>query len=264
MACWRQERGAKVLCHRGRYWEMVRPGFYQCIHWLARQSAPEATWPTLFCWGYRTSLRDEDAVAGNGWMPAHLNRNVTDYDLPALDSKRRNQVRSALRQVEVVEVLQPAALAEEGHAALLSAVKRTGFGKTLGREEYLALQHEEVRPELRVVLAGRIAGKIGGYITASAVNGTAYVDTVILATEALSTNIGTGLIFELMQICRRSGNIHEVVYGLHSREDTALSKFKEEMGFPVVKIPCRVGMLPGARSFIRQRKPDVHYRLFGK
>jgi len=264
MARWRRELGATVVCHRGRHWEMVRWGFYQCIHWLARLKAEEATWPTARCWGFRTSLAEADAEAANSSMPAHLNQAVDNYDLAALPSKRRNQLRSCQRQVEIVEILHPAALVEEGHAVHLSAVQRTGFGRALSKGEFAALLQKEVRPELRVVLAGRINGKIGGYLTASAVNGTAYVDTVMLATEALPTNIGTGLIYELMQICRRSGQIREVVYGLHSREDTALSKFKEEMGFPVTKIPARIGTVPGMRQFIRWRSPHVHYRLFGE
>jgi len=262
MARWRRELGAKVICHRGRHWEMVRWGFYQCIHWLARLQAAEATWPTPLCWGFRTSLAE--AATANSSLPAHLNQNVANYDLPMLPSKRRNQLRSCQRQVEILEIMEPGALAVEGHAVHLSAVKRTGYGRMLPAAEYAALIQREVRPDLRVVLAGRIQGKIGGYLTASAVDGTAYVDTVMLATEALPTSIGTGLIYELMQICRRSGNIREVVYGLHSREDTALSKFKEEMGFPVTRIPARIGTIPGMRQFIRWRRPHVHYRLFGE
>jgi len=262
LARWRRERGAKVIARGGRHWEMVRWGFYQCIHWMARQEPAEATWPTPWCWGFRTSLRDE--FAANSHMPVHLNQKVADYDMATLPSKRRNQLRGCQRQVEIIEILEPAALGEAGYLAHLSAVKRTGFGTPLNRAEFDALMQQEIRPDLRVTLAGRINDTLGGYLTATAVNGTAYIDSVVLATEALPTNIGTGLVFELMQICRRSGSIREVVYGLHSREDTALGKFKEEMGFPVIRVPARIRTIPGMKRLIRWRRPHVYYRLFGE
>jgi len=116
----------------------------------------------------------------------------------------------------------------------------------------------------RVFLAGRINGNIGGYLTAHAIDGTAYIDSVVLATEALPTNIGTGLVFELMQICRRSQGIREVCYGLDAPEDVSLGKFKDGMGFSAVKVLARVGMVPGLKTFIQWRRPTAYYRLFGK
>ncbi len=68
MASWRCAQGAHVVYHRGRYWEEVRPGFYQPLHWLARLSTEQATRPALLCWGFRAALNEDDAAVANGSM----------------------------------------------------------------------------------------------------------------------------------------------------------------------------------------------------
>lgn len=120
-----------------------------------------------------------------------------------------------------------------------------------------------VAPERRLILAGLIDDKLGGYLTGYAVNETAYMEDAVLATEALSTNIGTGLRFEFVQICRRYKRICEVVSGLHAREDRELCVFKEGMGFPVKHVPAKVKMNPIFEKIIRWRYPHKHYRLTG-
>ncbi len=267
LADWRRRNGGRIIEHHGRYWDVLHKGFAFSIHWLARMTASEARWPSPLCWGYRTTLTDDASARANAFMPAHLSQNVAGYDMQFLPSKRRNQLRGCQRQVEIVEVLDPAYLREHAYPVSLSASKRTGFfeyGRPLNPEQFAQRVTGEVHPGHSLVLAGLVNGQLGGYVSAFAVDGTAYVNRVILATEALRTNIGTGLIFELMQVCRRAGTIREVVYGLHSREDAALCKFKEEMGFPVVKIPARVGMLPFLQNLIHWYRPHVYYRLFGE
>lgn len=269
-ASWRRERGAKIVRHRGHYWEMVKWGFGQPVNILARLNADEATRPTPLWWGYRARLREEDARSANALYPVRMANDLAGYDMAALPSKRRNSLRVCQRRVEIVEVLNPSALAEHGYEAYVSACTRTGHRELTGSSriltpsEFAALMEQEVRPDLRLVLAGRVDGKIAGYVTSHAVDGTAYIDTVVLATEALPTNIGTGLIFELMQICRRSPGIREVCYGLDTPEDVPLGKFKDGMGFSTVNLLARVGMPLGIKSFILWRRPYAHYRLFGK
>lgn len=115
-----------------------------------------------------------------------------------------------------------------------------------------------------MILAGLIDGKLGGYIEAHAVDGTAYIQSVYVATEALSSYIGTGLVFDFVQICQRSDKIHQIVYGQHSREDEALCVFKDGMRFPVKHIPAKVRINPLVGNFIRWRNPNSYYRLTGR
>jgi hypothetical protein len=264
MANWRRQEGAHVVCHRDRYWEEVRPGFYQPIHWLARLSAHEATRPELLCWGFRAALCECDEVSANGSMPIHLLSNLESYALEKFSKNRRKHLRKGLSRVRIVELLSPALLQEQGYEVLISSVKRTGYGKLPLREEYIAGLKDYMTPGRKLVLAGLIDGKLGGYLTGYAVNGTAYMEDRIIATEALSSDISSGLLFEFVQLCRRSGEIRELVSGQHSREDLGLCTFKQRMGFPVIHIPAKVSVNPIIGNFLRWRYPHKYYRLTGR
>lgn len=264
LASWQREQGAHVVCHRGRYWKETRPGFYEPSHRMARLSAEEATRPVpLLCWGFRGALCEDDAAAANGSLPVHLLSNLEGYDLQRLPSKRRNDVRKCRKLVKIVELTGPALLQEQGYEVVLSALKRTGHAKAPSKEDYLANVAGYTTPRRRLVLAGLIGTKLGGYFTGHAVNGTAYIDSVYIATEVLPTSIGSGLVFEFVQVCRRSSEIREIVYGQHTPEDRALCVFKEGIGFPLKHVPTKVGMNPIIRKFICWRRPHVYYRLTG-
>lgn len=264
LASWRRRRGVKVISHAGRYWEAKPGGFYHAIHWMARMTMEEATKPTPLCWGFRTTLCDAHKPASNATMPVHILADVDNYDMSALSSKRRNKVRNCYKRIRIVEVLAPDLLKQQGYDVLVSAHQRTGYGKVPNLEQYRKDIDTYFYPKSGLILAGLIDERLGGYVIASAVGATAYIDSVQIASNALPTNIGTGLIFELIQACRRAGTIREAVYGLHSREDQALCHFKEGMGFPVVHIPARVWFAPLLKAYIKNRRPDAYYRLTGR
>jgi hypothetical protein len=263
MASWRRKQGAHVVCHGGRYWEEVLPGFYQPIHLIARLSAEEATRPTPLCWGFRAALCHDDTVATNGSVPVHLLSDVVNYDLQSLPQKRRTDLRKCRKLVKIVQLIGPALLQEQGYEVLCSSLQRTKHKKPLSRETYLAGLTDFTTDKHRLVLAGLIEDKLGGYIDGYAVNGTAYMVSGYYATDALPTSIVTGLNYEFVQICRRSGEIHEIVDGLHLRENSALDLPKKTMGFPVKYVPSRVWINPIIENFIRWRYPHKYYRLTG-
>ncbi|BCR06410.1 hypothetical protein DESUT3_34790 [Desulfuromonas versatilis] len=262
-AAWRTQQGARVVCHRGRYWEAQPAGFFNGLHLMARMAAAETTRPTPFCWGYRATLRMEESARANGAMPVHLLGDVQNYTFENISSRRRNKIRNCRKQAEIVEFLDPQPLLEGGYEVLVSARRRTGYGKIPPVEAYRREMAGYFGSRRGLVLAARSEGRLSGYIAAFAVEGTAYVQSVELASEALSTNIGTTLVFELVQACRRSGTIDEIVYGLHSREDQPLCHYKEQMGFPAVQVPARVWFIPLAARLIRSLRPHAFYRLTG-
>lgn len=257
------EEGAQIFSHQGRYWKATYPGFYQPIHWMARLRAEEVTRPKLLSWGFQGTLCEDDAAFANSSLPVHFLPNLVNYDLKALTSKRRNKIKKCRNLVQIVELTGPKILQEQGYEVLLSSIQRTGYGKIPSKEQYLAGLSNYILPKRRFIIAGLIDGKLGGYITGYAINGSAYMEITRIATEALSTNIGTGLGFEFIQICRRSQQIYELINGLYSREDKNLCVFKEEMGFEVAQIPAKLEINPLMAKFIRWRYPDKYYRLHG-
>jgi hypothetical protein len=263
LAAWRRAKGKRLVRRQGRWWEEVRPGFYQAIHWMARQRRYQAERPTALCWGFRTTLHDEDAASANGWLPAHLLAELANYDFNMLPSKLRNKLRKCRRSNEIVQVTAPTLLRDQGYEVRCSVAKRLGIWKPPSKEDYVKGLDDYVGNPHGLVLAGLSQGRLGGYLDAFAVDGTAYIDHVYLHSSALSTEVGTGLVFEFIQACRRSGSVREVVYGLDVPSDQSLKQYKVKMGFPVVKVPVCFWLLRPAGAFIRWWRPEVYYRLSG-
>lgn len=264
LAAWRREQGARVVCHRGRYWEANPKGFFHGLHLMSRMSAAEATRPTSLCWGYRTTLRQEERAQANGTMPVNLLGDVENYTLENFGSRRRNKIRNCRKKADIVEFLKPAQLFDEGYEVLLSARRRTSYGTIPPLADYRRGIGSYFGQSRGMILGALIGGKLGGYVTAYAVGSTAYIQSVELATEAFSINIGTTLVFELIQACRRSRSIDEVVYGLHSREDAPLCHYKDQMGFPLVHVPARFHFIPVAGRVLQYLRPHAYYRLTGR
>lgn len=257
-----QATGVEVLFHRNRYWRKTSHGFYEPIHWLARLKLAQATAPTPLCWGFRAVLSKEDAHLANGSLPIHLLTDLQNYKLQSLSASRRKNVRKCYRRSTVIRLRNSGLLKEQGYAVFSSASERTAHEPLLSKEHYLS-KLPSCQGNTQLVLAGLIEGKLGGYVIGYAVDGVAYIHDVRIASEAFSSCVGIGLIFEFIQICRHSQQIYEISYGLHSREDKSLCSFKAGMGFSVKYVPTVVQINLLAARLIQWRYPDKYYRLTG-
>ena len=256
--------GTRVVEHGGHHWAEARPGFYRPANPLARLPIDLATRPTLRSWGFQACLTDHDARHANAAFPVHLVSDLAEFDEGRLSSGRRYKLRRAHRQAQLVELTGPDLLREQGYEVVRSARERTGYGRTPTRDEYLASLDDFGDPARGIVLAGLIDGRLGGYVTGYAIDGTAFVGGVIISSEAMTTQIGTGLTYALIHAARRSDKVHELMHGLHAREDEGLCSYKEWMNLTVRRVPSVVRMMPGAGAFIRRRSPHVYYRLTGR
>jgi hypothetical protein len=254
--------GERVIESRGRYW-LSQSGFYYPTHELARLNSEEAVRPSSLCWGFRTSLRDEDAAFSTGTLPVHLLSDLSGYGLESLKQNRRTKIRKFWKTVEVVELSTPDLLLDQGYEVAVSDHSRNGYGRLPGREEFQETIKSFFEWNL-VVLAGLVEGRLGGFVVGLAIGPTAYVDEIQIATEAMKTGISTGLLFELAQVCRRTPGIQELVHALHVRENQTLSYFKEEVGFRVKHIPSRCWFLPFAKEIIGRKRPNTYYRFYGR
>ncbi len=261
-ADWYRQQGMKITYHRGHYWKETKFGFYEPINLLAYLTAEQAICPQKFYLGFRASLCKADAVLANGSIPIHLLSNVEQYDLQNLSSNRRNHLRRCYKRAKILQLFTPELLEEQGYDVFYSATTRFR-GKIIPKKVYLSQLSKHIPSQQRYVFAGLIKDKLGGYLTTYVINGTAYIERVLLATEALSAYIGTGLVFEFVQACRNSGQIREIVYGYHTPRDPSLKTFKEGMGFPVKHIPAKVGINPLINPLLRWRYPSAYYFITG-
>ncbi len=263
-ANWRSKEGANVVFHRGCYWEERRFGFYQPIHLLARLQIQQVTRPMQLCWGFQASLCEDDAVNANGSIPIHLLSNIQDYDLYSINKNSRQNIRKNRHLFNIVELTDTQLLQEQGYEVFLSATRRTRSKSLLSREKYMVHLVDYVVPKRRLILAGLSDRKLYGYITGYAINGTAYGEDLYITTEASNNNLNRILLFEFVQVCRRSGGIYEFAIGQHWREKPGIVEFKERMGFPITYIPAKVEINPIFEQFIRWQYPHQYYRLTGR
>jgi hypothetical protein len=263
-ATWYHKQGVKIVYHLGRYWKESRFGFYEPLHLLARLTAEQATCPRRLSLGFRASLREADAAVANGFIPVRLLSDVNSYDVQSLSSNRRNHLRRCHKRAKIVQLSSPALLQEQGYEVYCSALTRFGGTKITSKQAYLSHVESYSPSKQRYVFAGLIDDKLGGYIVTYAIDQTAYIEKVLLATEALSAYIGIGLVFEFVQACRCSGKIREIVYGYDTPNDPALGTFKEGLGFPVRQIPSRVAVNPMIDPILRWRYPSAYYFMTGK
>jgi hypothetical protein len=264
LAEWLKLRGARIVCHQGRFWMVKALGFFHALHPKAKMTAAEATRPPGFCWGFRTTLCDADARTANATMPMHVLANPQNFSLDSISARRRNKLRNCRKRVNFVHINEPDLLLKEGYRVALSARLRTRYGEVSSPERYRSQVMGYFSQGKGLVLGGLVDGKLGGYLTSYAVGSTAYIESVHLATEYLATNISLGLFSEWMMICQRSENIREVVHGLHTPENPQLCQHKEGLGFSVSYVPARIWFMPFAGTLLSLIRPFVYYRLTGR
>jgi hypothetical protein len=260
---WRAS-GFHTVCHRGRYWLRHNWGFHEPVHYLACLKAEEANPPSLACWGYRTSLHPDAAALANGFMAAYVLSDVSGYSIECLPAKRRTDLRKCRKVVQMVHLTDSALLLEQGYEVAVSSATRLGLPSPADRDRYRDSIRSLGSDPKSVVLAGLVGDVLAGYLVGSAVDGTAYIDSVIIATEHLPTAVGTGLAFDFVQVCQRTPGVQRIVYGLHSIELPKLTTFKLGMQFPVVHYPCRYWIAPILRTYIRRTRPYAYYRISGE
>ena len=264
MAMWLKAQGKTIIYNNGRYWTTHPKGFYRSIHWMARMDSIEARRPSSFCWGFRTALQADEVQISNSTIPVNLLRDLDQYGLQSLRPRQRTKIRGCLKKVCMVEVLKPDPIVADGYSVYLSAYNRHGYGPLLSRKEFARNIEHYFNPRRGLLVAGLIDGQIAGFMEAEAVEGTAYVKSVHLDSNALSTQIGQGLLFELLQVFKRSEGIHQVVHGLHTIENKGLTEHKTGMGFSVTQVPARIWFAPMTGSAIRLLRPHTYYRLTGQ
>jgi hypothetical protein len=263
LASMRADEGVTVVLRDGRYWCAIFPGFYQPIHLLARMRAVEVKRPTRLCWGYRAALLEEEAHFANGSIPVHLLPDVRQFSERLLRRDRRKDLRNCRQLVEFRRLRDPSLLAEQGYGVFMSAVRRVGYWHPVSEVDYLRRMERRSRDERRLLIGGLIDGRLGGYMESYAVDGILYTDEVIVATEALSTGIGTGLWVETIETVAATPTVTEVCGGLHTPENQGLCSFKDGLGFRVAHVPALSAIPAPIGAYIEARRPAAHYRLTG-
>jgi hypothetical protein len=261
-----RETGVRVQQHRGRWWQELRPGLWMGVHLGARFRSQEATAPSRRCWAYRARLVEADAREANASMPLHLLADLASFSPASLPATRRQELRRCQRDVRLGQVMDITMMEAEGYEVFRSAQDRTRnpYRSTWPRDVFVERRRPWVGSGARITIAGLVDGRMGGYLCGYAVDSTAYVEIVDVATEALRSGISPCLHAAFIELCQRTEGIREVVNSPHIPEDPGLTYFKTSMGFPVVQVPARLSLAPLVGPIIRRVRPFAHYRLTGR
>jgi hypothetical protein len=262
-AAWHEELGHRVVEHRGRYWSETGRGFFQPVHLLARLRRDEATRPTRRCWGFRARLAHEDELDANASVPVHLLPDPQSYGLQRLSKRRRQYIKAALRDFDVVVLASPDILidqgyrlAEEAHANNQNVVVPSPGGFRRKVESYFV-------PGRGLALAAVEHDRLLGFSLIHAIDGVAYDHSGSIGREGLERNVPLCLFHAVASIAQRSDGVRELMNGLHSREAESLCAFKQSQGCEVAQLPARAWFAPLVEPALRRMRPHKHYRLAG-
>lgn len=258
-----REQGARVVEHRGRYWQETFPGFYEPLPFLARLSAEEATRPTWRCWGYRAVLAEEDGIQANAVMPVHLIRGLQSYGERSLQRKKKEGLRQALKRLAFLHLTDSALLEQQGYDVYLSHARRLNMPHPMRRASYVQMVRNWTKDRRQMVIAGLYDGVLCGYGYSYVVEDTGYLATLHIASEAMHTKVGVGLYFIPLQVMQRYG-ISSATCGLHRSENPGLATFKCRVGFELGNLPCRFWAPPLMAPAIALFRPHTYYRFTGR
>lgn len=263
---WRKELGWKVKFNNGVYWNEVKKGFYQPIHLLQKISYDQISAPPGFCWGYRAALTESNSLQANGAITVHLKTDLDNFSLTSLRGTRRRDVRMALKKVEFFEIDDPHFLQKNAYALYCSTLQRTKHARPQPKELFERSCLRSINPGdgSRCVIGGIVEGRLAGFSEVYCIEGFAYVESIWIASEYVTTNISSGINYLIIELCKRSPQIHTVIHGQHARENEALNFFKKDMGYQLFKVPAKVHINPLASYLLRIVQPHKYYRLTGQ
>jgi hypothetical protein len=214
------------------WWYKIHPGCWQSIpyHQVAEPGPAEIR--RLF-FRHGALLIRFFPGSGPGTLPGHIwVREARDYDLPAVESKTRNQVRRGLEKNELGRI-DWTALGTAGWQLIQ---------ETAGRQARQADFADQRQWERYCAAAAGIedfeawgafgAGGLAAFLVGAQVGGYYYILHQASRTADLKNYPNNALIYRVTKLKLNDPAIRAVSYGLESIEDTpGLRNFKHRMGF---------------------------------
>lgn len=261
-------QGIDVVERDGTFWVSDgRAGFFRPLHKVWRLRGQDLKRPHWSSLAYVAVLASVDQSYANAKLGVHMLVDPHAFAIAKLPETRRRNLKKCRRLVEIGRLTDPELIARDGFAVHQSAMQRTGYGfseyaSPEGYREWMVRRASDLG---RIVLVGLIDGQLVGYLEGWIVENrgfdTAYINTLTLHSDHLSSQVGTGLVVDFIEICKCLPTVAEIVYGYEVEGDSALERFKQGMGFPVFHLPSHIWMLGPGRHLVR-RLMSHRYRQF--
>ncbi len=174
------------------------------------------------------------------------------FDLRNLISKKRNQVRKGLAQVEVKKIDAIANLLGDLQEINIATHERTGVGKPA---TYYTEHYRQWAAFIKRIFGldgrewwGAFRGdRLVAYYYAYQVNDTLVIDTAKSSTDYLKHNPMDALLFRIMEHAINQGGCRTITYGGWTRDNPSLTHFKAQYGFVREDIPVYLALNPAVR-----------------
>jgi hypothetical protein len=258
----RREEGARISEFDNVAWQEHPLGFFTPAHLLQKLPFDCQVPKKIYRWGWRHRI-DNNTQASPYFIPVHLVVNPCQYSEASLTKKVRQMLNKARRST-VIQPLEDFDIIErEGYDVYSAAWVRTRQSIPMNKTKYLASMRRLINPSRRLILGAFIESKLAGYISAYAIDGTAYGDEVYVSQLGRKHEVNRLLLYEMTRAIGRVSDIKEFFVGQHWLEKPNITKFKLNMGFTIVQIPIqahiqRVPQWIGSKFF-----PQKFYRLIG-
>lgn len=263
LARWMSARGARIVEARGRYWNEVVPGFFQPLHYLARHHLHEIVSPRRFCWGMRAVLHEAEREQSNVVLPVHVMPDLKDYSLERLDRRRRQEIKKAMRAVDLVILDRPDRLIADGFPLVREATARNPRNRAIAEQHFAAWLEAAFAGPGPIVLVMLQGESLLGFSFLFAIDGISYAHQAFIGDAGRRLHLDLLCFHAEASIAQRTANVHTLVNGLHARENEGLCSFKKRQGLIVADYPSLTTLHPAAGTMLRYLRPHQYYRLTG-
>lgn len=258
----RLRRAGKRVRHvGGRHWIETRRGFLEPVHHLAALSTAEVH--LLRPWlGIRAVLDEPSRSRATGTLPIHLMEDIAEYAENRLARDQQRYLRRQPAHVRIVHVTDDRILRDQAYGLLIEWCARRSVALP-SAAGFFEKMRTRVHQDGWLVLAAIDGDRLLGYITASIVEGVAYLEESKVAEDGLKLRVGVAMDHAALLAFKRAGVVSRVTVGLHQPEFPSLTEHKVRQGFPVVHLPTAAFVRWPVDRWLRRRHPLEYYRWTG-
>jgi hypothetical protein len=246
----------------GIWWRKIRPFFYQPAFFF-QPIKPKSSSPA-FCKaliGYHHVI--PETFQANGHFRMMVHKDIKSYSFDLLDGKEKNQIRKALKFLEVKRITDVNDLLTDGYETYVSFRKRTNWGRD--KTDYHIFSQwikKAFKLEKRFFLGVCFNNKLIAYSQPYAVEGIAQTAIIISHSDYLEYRPNDLMLHTFLTICKNSTDVKQASVGPVSLKPS-LDSFKMKFGFEIVKYPTYIWLNPFVKPLLKNLYREKYKQLFG-
>jgi hypothetical protein len=246
----------------GIWWRKIKPFFYQPAFFF-QPIKPKSSSPA-FCKaliGYHHVI--PETFQANGHFRMMVHKDIKSYSFDLLDGKEKNQIRKALKFLEVKRITDVNDLLTDGYETYVSFRKRTNWGRDKTNYHIFSQWIKKAfKLEKRLLLGTYYDNKLIAYASHYAVQAVAAISIIISHSDYLKYYPNDLLLNTFLTICKNSPNITMAQFGPASLKPS-LDSFKMKYGFETVKYPTYIWLNPFVKPLLKKFIRKKYKQLFG-